>query len=72
MIEHFNIKKTRESEELIRLSLTVHGVTVTRIMTDYRYETTPKCFLVEDMHREAIHKAVEGYKDANGTRISDI
>jgi len=65
MLDTFNILIEPEGEELVRVSATFHGATFSKIMTPYRLDTTPKCFLVEELYRGAIHKAVEAAKYAN-------
>jgi hypothetical protein len=62
MLEKFDIVIEPEGDELLRLSLEFKSQQVVKIMTHYKFETTPKCFLIEDMWRDVIHKAVEAAK----------
>ncbi len=62
LLDRFNVKVEPEGEELVRVSVTQFGATASKIMTQYKFDTYPKCFLIEELHRAAIHKAVEGAK----------
>ena len=61
-LQKFDIVIEPEGDDLLRLSLRFKGQQMVLIMTHYKFETTPACFLVEEMYRGAIHKAVEAQK----------